>query len=323
MKILVTGSAGFIGFHLSNLLLKANHQIFGIDNLNDYYDVKLKKDRLIVLKKYSNFFFNKIDLAESSKINNLIKKNKIKYVIHLAAQAGVRHSIENPTSYFQSNIEGFFNILETCKQNKIKHLIFASTSSVYGDNNIFPLREELKTDTPLSFYAASKKANELMAHSYSNIYKLPCTGVRFFTVYGPFGRPDMALFKFTKEILSNKKINLFNNGQHERDFTYVDDIIQGINLLLLKPSTKEIPYNVFNIGNGKPKTLIKYLEEIEKNLKKKALINNKPLQKGDIIKTHASIRKLQKYTGYAPTINISKGITEFIKWFKNYYRVSK
>ena len=323
MKILVTGCAGFIGYHFTNnILSKRNISVIGIDNINDYYDVNLKKNRLKNLKKNRNFIFHKIDLLEFNKLNKLIKNNKIKYIIHLAAQAGVRYSIENPRTYFDNNIKGFFNILEISKINNIKHLIYASTSSVYGDNKEFPLSEEYKTDSPLSFYAASKKTNEVMAHSYSYIYKIPTTGVRFFTVYGPFGRPDMALFKFTKNILNNKQIELFNGGLHVRDFTYVDDIINGIISIVNRPSKKDIPYNIFNIGNGKPKKLLDYLKNIEKNLDKTTKIKKLPLQVGDIVKTHSNINKLNKFTGYKPKTNIKIGIEKFIEWYKDYYRIN-
>ena len=322
MNILITGSAGFIGYHLAVKILKTKANVIGIDNVNNYYDTNIKKDRIKKLKKNKNFFFYKIDLSEYKKINNIVKKNKIKIVIHLAAQAGVRYSIDKPRAYFKSNLEGFFNILEISRQNKIKHLIYASTSSVYGDSKIFPLSEKSPTDYPLSFYAATKKSNEVMAHSYSYIYKLPCTGVRFFTVYGPFGRPDMALFKFTKNIINNKSIELYNHGNHLRDFTYVDDIVDGIYLLIKKQSKKNIPYEIFNIGNGSPKKLLDYLKNIEKNLNKTSKIKNLPLQIGDIIKTHSNIKKIKKYAGYKPKTNINTGIKKFIEWYKDYYKIS-
>jgi len=323
MNILITGCAGFIGYHLSSKILKnKNSKITGIDNINNYYDISIKKDRLKNLKQNKNFKFYKVDLLEFDKLNKIIKENKINYIIHLAAQAGVRYSIENPSTYFKSNVEGFFNILEMSKINKIKHLIYASTSSVYGDNKEFPLNENHKTDSPLSFYAATKKSNEVMAHSYSYIYKIPTTAVRFFTVYGPFGRPDMALFKFTKNILDNKKIELFNGGLHDRDFTYVDDIVAGIFSLIKKPSISKIPYSIFNIGNGKPQKLLNYLKNIEKFLNKKAKIKKLPLQVGDIVKTHADIKKLKKYSNYSPKTNIEKGIMKFIEWYKDYYKIN-
>lgn len=321
MKILVTGSAGFIGFHLSKSLIEKNNYVLGIDNLNNYYDVNLKKKRIHSLKKNKNFNFYKLDLKDKKKIDKIIKEKNIRYIVHLAAQAGVRYSIKNPETYFKNNLEGFFNILELSKINKIKHLIFASTSSVYGNNSQFPLKENMNTDKPLSFYAATKKSNEVMAYSYANIYKLPTTGLRFFTVYGPFGRPDMSLFKFTKAILENKKINLFNSGDHIRDFTYVDDIVEGITGLISKPSNNAVPYNCFNIGGGKPNKLKIFLNFIENNLSKKAKIKNLPLQMGDVKKTHASIKLLRNYTSYKPKTGIKKGIKSFIDWYKDYYKI--
>jgi UDP-glucuronate 4-epimerase len=320
MKILITGVAGFIGFHLAEKLLKLKYEVYGIDNLNNYYDIQLKKNRLKKFKENKNFKFYFSSLSEKSKLNNIVKKNKIKYIVNLAAQAGVRYSIDNPEQYFKSNIEGFFNILEISKNNKIKHLIYASTSSVYGDNKKFPLEEKSQTDKPLSFYAASKKTNEVMAYSYSHIYKIPTTGLRFFTVYGPFGRPDMALFKFTKSILSNKYLSLFNNGNHIRDFTYIDDITDGIMLLIKKPSKKSVPYNIFNIGSNSPKPLKAFIKKIEFFLKQKSKTRNLPLQLGDIKKTHASIDALSKYIKYKPKYNINIGIKHFIDWYKSYYK---
>lgn len=319
MTILITGCAGFIGFHLSSELV-SKYKIIGIDNLNNYYDPELKKNRLKILKNKRNFSFYKIDLLNYKKINQIIKKNKIKYIIHLAAQAGVRHSINNPGAYFKSNIEGFFNILELSKVNKIKHLVFASTSSVYGDNKNFPLKENSNTDTPLSFYAASKKSNEVMAYSYSNIYKLPCTAVRFFTVYGPFGRPDMSLFKFTNKIIKNQYINLYNRGNHERDFTYIDDIVDGIAAVVNKIPKNKIPYKVYNIGNGKPRKLIDYLNIIEKFLNKKSKVKKLPLQAGDIVKTHADVNLLKKDVGYKPKTTIEEGIKKFLDWYVEYFK---
>jgi len=319
MKVLITGCSGFIGFHLSNLLIEKKINVIGVDNLNDYYDVKLKKNRLNILKKRNNFIFYKFDLNNIKKLNEIVKKNKIKIIIHLAAQAGVRYSIENPKTYFKNNLDVFFNILEVSRDNKLKHLIFASTSSVYGENNNFPLKEIEDTSKPLSFYAATKKSNEVMAHSYSHIYKLPCTALRFFTVYGPFGRPDMALFKFTKNILDNKKIELFNNGNHSRDFTYIDDIVSGIYSVIKKPSKNKTPFNIFNIGNGNSRKLKDYLQAIEKKLGRKALIKKLPLQKGDIIKTHSDINSLNNFSNYKPKTNIQEGVGKFIDWFIKYY----
>ena len=321
MKILITGAAGFIGFHLSKKILKERFQVIGIDNLNNYYDVNLKKNRVIQLKKYKNFQFYKLDLNQKLKINNIIKKNKIKYIVHLAAQAGVRYSIMKPEAYFKSNLEGFFNILELSRENKIKHLIFASTSSVYGNNKKFPLKEVMNTDKPLSFYAATKKSNEVMAYSYSHIYEIPSTALRFFTVYGPFGRPDMSLFKFAKKILKSEEVPLFNYGDHIRDFTYIEDAVEGIFLILNKPSKDKIPYNCFNIGNGIPNKLKNFLKLIEKNLEKKAKIKNLPLQLGDVKKTHSDISLLKKFSKYQPKTNIKKGIREFIDWYKKHYKI--
>ena len=319
MKILITGCAGFIGFHLTKFLTSKKISIIGIDNLNNYYDVNLNKNRLKLLKENKKFTFYKTDILNKQKLNNIVRKNKIKIIVHLAAQAGVRYSIENPKTYHKNNLEGFFNILEISKENKIKHLIFASTSSVYGESSNFPLNENENTSKPLSFYAATKKSNEVMAHSYSYIYKLPCTAVRFFTVYGPYGRPDMALFKFTKNILENRKIELYNNGKHLRDFTYIDDITKGIFSIINKPNKDKVPYNIFNIGNGKSRKLIDYLFFIEKKLGKKAIVKKLPLQKGDIIKTHSDIKLLKKFSNYKPKIDIEEGVSKFIDWFIDYY----
>ncbi len=322
MSILITGSAGFIGYHLTKKILKKNIKVIGTDNINNYYDIKLKKDRIQQLKKNKKFIFYKVDLSEYKKLNNVIKKHKIKYIVHLAAQAGVRYSILNPKTYFKSNLEGFFNILEISRINKIKHLIFASTSSVYGNTDKLPLKETHRTDHPLTFYAATKKSNEVMAHSYSHIYKLPCTGVRFFTVYGPLGRPDMALYKFTNNIIKNKSVELYNNGNHLRDFTYIDDIVDGVFSLIKKYPKKSVPYDIYNIGNGSPKKLLEYLKHIEKNLKRNSKIKKLPLQPGDIIKTHSDIKKLKDSTGYKPKTNINIGIRKFIDWYKEYYNIT-
>ena len=319
MKILVTGCAGFIGYHLTKKLLSENHIVYGIDNLNPYYDVKIKKDRIKYLKKYSKFFFYKFDICDEKKLKNFFKFSKTKYVVHLAAQAGVRYSIQNPSAYFESNIKGFFNIMQCCVKYKIKHLIFASTSSVYGSSKKFPLKETDNTDMPLSFYAATKKSNEIMAYSYSNIYKLSSTGLRFFTVYGPFGRPDMALFKFVDGIFKSIKIELFNGGFHQRDFTYIDDVITPIAKLINKPSNQKIPYQIFNIASDNPKSLKTYLSLIEKNIGKFAKVQNKGIQAGDVIKTHGSVTKLYKYISFKPRYSINEGIIKFISWYKNYY----
>ena len=320
MKILVTGCAGFIGYHISQKLLKhKKYNVIGIDNINDYYDVNLKINRLDFLKKNNNFQFKKIDISNKKKLLNLYKNCKFDIVLNLAAQAGVRHSIENPQKYFDSNLIGFFNILEASRIYKIKHLIFASTSSVYGDNKKFPLKENYNTDKPLSFYAATKKTNEIMAYSYSNIYNLPITALRFFTVYGPFGRPDMSLFKFIKSISTSKHIYLYNKGVHVRDFTYIDDVVECIFRLINKIPNKKIPFEVFNIGSDNPVKLKSFLNLISNSLNIKPKIILKPLQKGDVVKTHASVRKLSKKINFKPKTNLDKGIKSFISWYKNFY----
>ena len=322
MKILITGCAGFIGFHLTlKLSNKKNVTLYGIDNINNYYDVKLKKDRLKIIKgNDSKFNFKKIDICDYSVLNNFFKKNKFDVVINLAAQAGVRNSIINPDAYFENNIKGFYNILDVSRKYKIKHLIFASTSSVYGSSRKFPLKEDHNTDKPLSFYAATKKTNEVMAYSYSNIYKLPCTALRFFTVYGPYGRPDMSLFLFTKNILESKKINLFNQGRHVRDFTYVDDIVNGIINAVKNIPKSEIPYSVYNLGSDSPHTLKKYLKIIESFSGKKSKVRLKSKQAGDVYKTHADVSNAKKNLGYKVNTKLEQGIEKFINWFKHYYK---
>ncbi len=323
-RILITGCAGFIGFSMCKLLLSKKNikfDIVGVDNLNNYYDPKLKKDRLKILKKNKNFSFFKIDICNSKRVNKLFYNKKFDIVIHLAAQAGVRYSVQFPKKYFDSNLLGFFNILDASKNNKIKHFLYASTSSVYGNNKNFPLEESESTDSPLSFYAATKKSNEVLSHSYSYIYNLPTTALRFFTVYGPFGRPDMALFKFTKNILNNKKIELFNNGNHTRDFTYIDDVCESIFKLMDKIPKDKIKYRVVNIGSNNPQSLKKYISIIRDNLKKDVKVKNLPLQKGDIKKTHASNNKLIKLIKRKPKITIEEGIKSFIKWYNKYYNI--
>lgn len=319
MKILVTGSGGFIGFHLSKYLLEKKHIVFGYDNMNSYYDVKLKKDRIKILSKSNKFFFTKGNLQDFKRLDNLVKKNKIKKIIHLAAQAGVRHSVKNPRDYFNSNIEGFFNILETSKINKIEHLLFASTSSVYGDGKNFPLKESENTDHPLSFYAATKKSNEVMAYAYSHIYNLPVTGLRFFTVYGPYGRPDMALFKFIKNMMMKKPIELYNKGNHIRDFTYVDDVVVSISKLINKPPNKKVPYDVFNIAGNEPRHLKDFLRIIEKYLNIKPKVKLLKMQIGDVHKTDASVNKLINKIKFKPKIKAEEGILKFIDWYKNQF----
>ena len=334
MKILVTGCAGFIGFHLSQKLALKGHRVVGLDSINNYYGTKIKLDRLKILKKYSKkFIFIKGDMCNASFIKKVFQKYKFDQVINLAAQAGVRYSIENPKAYLDSNLIGFFNILDCSKEFKIKHLIYASTSSVYGNNSKLPFKESRHADHPIQFYAATKRANELMAHSYSSLYNLPTTGLRFFTVYGPWGRPDMALFIFTKNILEGKKIDLFNYGYHIRDFTYIDDIVEPILKLLNKPPKKKnkrtltedpseskYPYKIYNIGNNNPKKLLDFVKAIEKKLNKKAKIKFKPLQKGDVYETYADTNKLFHKTGYKSRVDINKGISNFIEWFRSYYK---
>ena len=333
MKILVTGSAGFIGFHLSKKLVDKGYSVVGIDSINSYYDTNIKNKRLNILKKYKRkFIFKKLDLTNFKTLKKLFFDFKIDYVINLAAQAGVRYSIENPRAYLDSNLIGFFNVLECCKIFRIKHFIYASTSSVYGNNSILPFKEKRHADHPIQFYAATKRSNELMAHSYSSLYNLPTTGLRFFTVYGPWGRPDMALFIFTKNILEGKKINLFNNGKHIRDFTYIDDIVEPIIRLInkppkkrkkystLDPSESSAPFKIYNIGNNDPKKLMQFVKAIEKKLNKKAKINYKPLQKGDVYETYADVNKLFKNTKYFSRTDINTGIGKFIDWYRDFYK---
>ena len=333
LNIIITGTAGFIGYSLALELLKNQHSIIGIDNHNTYYDVNLKEARVSNLKCYESYKHLKIDLIEKEKILEIFKIYKPDYVVNLAAQAGVRYSIENPLSYIDSNIKGFANILEGCRHNNVKHLIYASSSSVYGANTKLPFSVNQTVDHPLSLYAATKKSNELMAHAYSNLYKLPTTGLRFFTVYGPWGRPDMALFKFTKNIIENKTIDVYNNGLHKRDFTYISDIVDGIMKIIMRPAepnpywnsnepdpgTSSSPWRIFNIGNSQPRSLMEYIAEIEKNLNKKAKINFLPLQPGDVYETHANIDNLIKDYSYMPKVNIQEGIYNFIDWYKNFY----
>jgi len=332
MKILITGSSGFIGFHLSKLLLENGNIIHGIDSMNNYYDVSLKKARLKILLKYKKFSFSKIDLKNNQKIENIFKKFKPKVVIHLAAQAGVRYSIDKPRVYLNSNIDGTFNVIESSHKVKVNHLIMASSSSVYGANKKIPFKEIEKTETQLSIYASTKKANESMAHSYSNIWNIPITMLRFFTVYGPWGRPDMALFKFTKGILENKKIDIYNNGKMYRDFTYIDDIVNGINLLIKKPPaikqknkykndslSSVAPFRILNIGNTKKVYLLNFIKEIEKELGKKAIRNYMPLQKGDVKQTLSDTSLLKRITKYNPKTNYKTGIKNFLNWYQEYY----
>ncbi len=333
-KILVTGAAGFIGYHLSKRLCDDGFQVIGIDNLNDYYDVTLKESRLNQLEVLDRFQFYKIDLLDSDSLDQIVKTNGVTKIVHLAAQAGVRYSLDNPKAYIDSNISGFLNILETSRHNSIEHLVFASSSSVYGANQKMPFSEKDNIDHPVSLYAATKKSNELMAHSYSSLFNIPVTGLRFFTVYGPYGRPDMALFLFTKAIIEGKPIDVFNEGNLRRDFTYVDDIVESIVRLLPNipkgdanwnglepnPDTSYAPYRIFNIGHNKPVELGKFIELIEMNLGKKAKKNMLPMQQGDVAATYANIDNLSALTGYSPTTSIEEGISNFVTWYKEYYR---
>ncbi len=336
MKILITGAAGFIGYHLSDRLLKENNnEVFGIDNLNDYYDVNLKNDRLKQLTSQKSFTFQKLDIVDQASLEHLFSKNKFDVVVNLAAQAGVRYSIENPRAFINSNVEGFINIIECCRKNSVKHLIYASTSSVYGANTIYPCLENQSTSHPMTLYAVTKQANELMAHNYASLFNLPCTGLRFFTVYGPWGRPDMALFKFTKNIISNKPIDVYNNGDMIRDFTYVDDIVEGITRVLKKPATPNpnwdgnnpdpatsyAPYRIYNIGNGNPTQLMDYIGALEKALNKKAIKNFMPMQPGDVLKSSADTSLLQHDFGYKPQTSVNQGINNFVKWYLDYYKI--
>jgi UDP-glucuronate 4-epimerase len=320
MRILITGCAGFIGYHLSKELLHdKKNKVFGIDNMSDYYDIKLKKDRLKILKKEKNFFYTKIDISNKKKVNYFYKLNKFQYVVHLAAQAGVRFSLTNPYQYISSNINGFFNILDASKNKKIVHFIYASTSSVYGNAKKFPLKESDDTDKPLSFYAASKKSNEVMAHAYSNIYKLPTTGVRFFTVYGEYGRPDMAPYKFTDALINNKELEIFNYGDHIRDFTHVSDVVNALIKLIKFIPKEKIPYKIYNIGSSNPNSIKYFLSIIQNIIRKKANLKYLPLQKGDVHKTFADTSQLINKIKFKVKIDLEKGIAEYIKWFKSYY----
>ena len=341
MDILVTGSAGFIGFHLCKKLLEQGKSVIGIDNLNNYYDVKLKRARNKELNFYSkkvntNFVFFEGDIANSGFINEIFMKYEPYYVVNLAAQAGVRYSIENPDAYIQSNIVGFNKLIEASKNNKVKHFIFASSSSVYGGNKKMPFKEDQNVDHPVSLYAATKRSNELIAHSYSHLFNLPCTGLRFFTVYGPWGRPDMALFLFTSAILNNKPIKIFNNGNMLRDFTYIDDIINGIIGVINNIATKDksfdfinpnistswAPYRIFNIGNSSPIKLMDFINTIEECLDKKAIKQFEPMQPGDVEATSSDVKLLNAWSGFNPETSLKKGISNFVKWYRDYYKVN-
>lgn len=333
-KILITGAAGFIGFHLSKYLLETNeYKVIGIGNINDYYSTKLKEDRLEILKKYENFEFHKIDLKEKEKIDELFKKEQFDYVVNLAAQAGVRYSITNPYSYVDSNLIGFVNILEACRNNPVKHLLYASSSSVYGGNKTAPFSTDHNVDHPVSLYAATKKSNELMAHTYSHLYKIPTTGLRFFTVYGPWGRPDMAYFSFTNNIMEGKPIKVFNHGKMERDFTYIDDIVEGVYKLINKipKENKEwdeekdsisesfAPYKIYNIGNNSPVQLMEFINTLEEKIGKKAEKIYKEMQPGDVLRTYADTSDLEKEINFKPSTKLADGLEKFVEWYKEYY----
>ena len=335
MKIFVTGSSGFIGFHLSKKLLEKGHTVHGFDSMNKYYDVKIKKARLKILKKYKKFFFTKNKLENKKILNHTILKFKPTIIIHLAAQAGVRYSIENPKAYMDSNIIGTYNIIELSKKINIKHLLIASSSSVYGANKKLPFTEVDKTETQLSIYASTKKSTESIAHSYSNIWKTPITMLRFFTVYGPWGRPDMALFKFTKGIINKKKIDIYNNGRMYRDFTYIDDIVNGITGLINKPPNLNqlgkikndslspvAPFRIINIGNTKKVFLLDFINELEKQLGKKAKRNYMSMQMGDVKITVSNTKLIRKITNYNPKTNYKTGIKKFLEWYLFYYKIN-
>ena len=333
-KVLVTGSAGFIGMHTALRLAEKGFDVVGVDNLNTYYSVDLKLARLReqgietnniqynrMLQGIEGIRFSQMDLADAYLLEELFEKECFDYVVHLAAQAGVRYSIENPHAYIDANVKGFLDILESCVKNDVKHLIYASSSSVYGLNKEVPFKETDQTETQVSLYAATKKANEAMAHSYACVHNLPVTGLRFFTVYGPFGRPDMALFKFTKRILAAEPIDVYNNGDLSRDFTYIDDIVDGILRLVVKKPEAEVPYGIYNIGRGEPVALDDFIKAIEKATGKMAKRNNLPMQPGDVLRTSADITELGSYVGYSPETSIQEGVENFVSWYKKYYKI--
>jgi UDP-glucuronate 4-epimerase len=331
MAILVTGAAGFIGYFVSLRLLEAGEQVYGIDVLSDYYDVSLKNDRLAQLKAFENFTFEPMDLSDRTAISDLFASNAFECVIHLAAQAGVRYSLDNPLAYADSNLLGFVNILEGCRHSKVGHLVFASSSSVYGQNRKVPFATEDPVDHPVSLYAATKKSNELMAHAYSHLYDLPVTGLRFFTVYGPWGRPDMAYFKFVEAIAQNRPIDVYNHGQMKRDFTYIDDVVEGITRVMKKPPQKlaamqaadtTAAYKIYNIGNHSPVTLMDFITTIEQAMGKTAEKNMLPMQPGDVPATYADVQALMDDVGFKPDTPLAVGIGKFVAWYKDYYKVA-
>lgn len=333
MRLLITGAAGFIGFHLAKLRLERGDSVIVIDNLNDYYDVRLKLARLELLQAYPDFHFYQADISDLAAVNEIFAKHQPERVVNLAAQAGVRYSLTNPHAYVQSNVLGFTNLIEACRHNQVEHLVYASTSSVYGANESQPYQEGDAVSHPLTIYAATKKANELIAHSYSHLYQLPTTGLRFFTVYGPWGRPDMAFFSFTRDILAGKAIQVYNNGHMQRDFTYIDDIVAGVSLAIDKPAAAEpgwsgqepdagssyAPYKIYNIGCGQPVNLLTYIQAIEEATGKKALKEFMPMQKGDVLSTHADTQRLQNELGYLPKVGFQEGVSRFVAWYLIFY----
>lgn len=333
--LLITGAAGFIGFHISKKLLDSAYKIIGIDNLNDYYDSRLKEDRLRVLKKHKNFVFHEVDIKNNSQVDFIFKNYQPTYVINLAAQAGVRYSIENPHAYVDSNLIGFMNILEACRNYPVEHLLYASSSSVYGGNKVAPFSTNHNVDHPVSLYAATKKSNELMAHTYSHLYGIPTTGLRFFTVYGPYGRPDMAYFSFTKDILAGNPIKVFNHGKMERDFTYIDDIVEGIVKLIEKApvankdwdeskdelSSSFAPYKIYNIGNNNPVPLMRFINALESALGKEAEKVYMDMQPGDVLRTYADVSDLERDINFKPSTSIEEGLQKFVDWYLEYYQV--
>ncbi len=323
--ILITGVAGFIGYHMAKRLLDSGHTVVGIDNMNSYYDVSLKEARLAILANKDAFQFYEQDLNEKEKLESLFSSAQPQVVIHLAAQAGVRYSLEQPFQYVTSNVEGFLSILEACRRHPVKHLLYASSSSVYGDEKKLPFREDMKVDQPVSLYAATKKADELMAYTYSHLYGIPATGLRFFTVYGPWGRPDMAYYRFAEKIMAGEGIDVYNYGKMRRDFTYVDDITQAMEKLLEKPPQKvgKAPHEIYNIGNAHPEELLEFIEILENKLGKKAQKNLLPMQSGDVETTYADTGKLEKAIGYRPTTGLEEGLDCFVNWFKGYWTMKE
>ena len=335
MNILITGTAGFIGFYTATRFLKEGHTVIGIDNMNSYYDVSLKEARNAQLQKNNNYIFYKCDIANYQELSNIFEKHNFDYVVHLAAQAGVRYSLDHPFDYVHSNIVGFMNILECCRHNPVRHLVYASSSSVYGMNSCVPFSVHDNVDHPMSLYAATKKSNELFAHCYSHLFSIPASGLRFFTVYGPWGRPDMAYFKFTKAIFEGKTIDVYNFGDMERDFTYIDDIVEGVYRITFKtplnqpefdtmhpdPASSSAPFRIYNIGNNRPVHLMYFIEVLEQEIGKKAKINYLPMQPGDVLATFADIDELTQAVDYRPVTSIEEGLHKFVQWYREYYNV--